>query len=301
MDKPLPHGVANSTGWTFGQAFSGSLSYVGPGSSTSTAGGATITATGGDDLSVLNQNLNQPNGMNGNNLQVVASFGQNPENGNPGTGKKGVITNGQNMMNGSTKYVGTGVVLIGTVNVTIGTGTTTFTLTPISASKLTAPTDPLFNPMFDGYQLATTNHAVNPSNPNGLTNSTTGGYTIGQYSGQPTTISNTINNTLFGNSNFGNISPDTSLTTSPAGASIDLWTSLANKKAGDAPISGPGLRVRRRIAASTVGAYTANPAAFTITVGPAAVPEPSSMALCGLLIGAGGWVAAKRRRKAIAA
>jgi hypothetical protein len=293
-------GVANTTGFTFGQQFAGpnSFSYRGPGSTTSSAAGPILTAFGGSDLSVIYQNLNQANGMNGNNLQVVASFSQNGENGNPNNVHQGALTNGQNLMNGSTKYVGTGVVLIGTVNITVGTGTTTFTLSPLASSKLTAPTDPLFNPTFDGYQLATTNQLVNSTHPNGLTNiSASSGYTVGQFSGLDTPISNSATQSLFGNVAFGQISPDVSLTTSPAGKSINVWTSLDNSNNGDAPISGPDHPGGATL--STIGAYTASPSSFTITVGPAAVPEPSSMALCGLLTLAGGWYAAKRRKAAV--
>ena len=40
---------------------------------------------------------------------------------------------------------------------------------------------------------------------------------------------------------------------------------------------------------------------FTLVVGTASVPEPSSMALCGLLTAGGAWFAAKRRKAAVAA
>jgi hypothetical protein len=299
---PFP-GVQNTTGFTFGDQFAGTFTLRSPGTAT---GGNVANRTGvqgGSDLSVIYQNLNNANGYNGNNLQVAASLEQTGTNGQNNTISQGATTNGLTLSGPNGNYVGTGVVLVGTVSVTVGTGKTTFQLTPLGSSQLTGPTSSSFNPSFDGFLLARTNTG---SSTNGLS------YAVGQFSGLPTPLSGGTQDTILGNNvlsngTTNNVSLDQSFAAingnNPRGSSstFDTWISLASFNNGDQPLTGPNIMDGGAGSTSLVSSipyYGANSTPFTITVtGPAAVPEPSSMALCGFLTLAGGCVAAKRRRK----
>ena len=287
-------GVANTTGFTYGAQFSGSFDLTG----LSTNGGPTA---GASDIATVYQNLNNPTtGFNGNNLQVTTTFESGASNGNSKTVTKGAITNGATLTNTSTaltgtQYVGTGVVLIGTVNITIGQGQTTFKVAGLSSSQLVAPTNANFDPNFDGGTLSSY------------------GIAAGTYSGAATPISQTVTNTVLGNNALSdgirnavlldvtyNAQSNQHQTTN----AYNTWLSAAihgtggtGVPPGGSPIAGPNATPATN---SFIPYFTADSTPFTVIVGTATVPEPSSMALCGLLSMGGAWFAAKRRRKIVA-
>jgi hypothetical protein len=286
-------GLANTSGFTFGPQFSGNqLDLTGVGN-----GGPGMSGT--TDLSQIYQNLNNPaTGFNNNNVQVVETLAQSTENGGTKTVAKGAITNGATLVNNGTTYVGTGVILIGTVNVTVGTGKTTFQAGPLTmtSSNLVAPTSSTFDPTFDGAKLSSINGALYPA---------------GTFSGQTTAASGSNSSSFIGINAFSNGStkaieldipyPSTTPGTPGNGLfnttnTLDTFLSVALHGTTSA-IAGPSATPA---GSSFIPFYGSDASPFTVTVAPATVPEPSSMALCGLLSLGGAFYAARRRRKVVA-
>jgi hypothetical protein len=283
-------GIANTTGFSFGPQFGGTFD--------NSAQNGNDSQPGGSDLATIYQNVNNPSGLNGNNLQVTTTLESSAQNGQTNTINKGAITKDSlTLPNTSTalagtSYIGSGNVLIGTVNVTIGQGQTTFKVGGLSNSKLVAPTDANFNPSFEGVPL------------------TSYGIAAGTYSGATTPVSQTNTNTILGMNILSdtvrgavlldvtyNASSNQHQTTN----AYNTWLSASihgnggtGTIPGGSPIAGPSATPATN---SFIPYFTSDSTPFTVTVGTATVPEPSSMALCGLLTMGGAWFASKRRRK----
>ena len=246
-------GIQNNAGFTFAPDFQ----YSGMGSS----------------ASVLYQNVNVAStGFNGNNLQVkVALLATNSTIGsvNSQDGETTQSNATYTAGNGATGRYGSGKILIGSLSIKVGSGTTTFQVEPLAASTFQNPSTSTFN---------------------GVTNDGT----HGTGSGLTTSLSGINTATVlaanvFPTSNSAKILLDSSYTSSSTqiggNASEDTYNTVNEIN----PIKGPDAVPA---SSSFLPFYTANATPFVFTV--AAVPEPGSLALCGLIALVGGGFAARR-------
>jgi hypothetical protein len=256
------NGIMNNAGFTFAPDFV----YNGL-----MQGGVSGTFNGGSSASILFQNVNDSNGFNGNNLQVKVALlaGVNSMGGSGINAQNAEVTN-----NGTnTDTFGTGKILIGTLTIKVGSGTTTFQVEPLASSHLTNPASSTFNTL--------TNNGTNGTGvgPTSLSGVNTG--TVLAANMFPLTADTTNKTILL----------DVSYTTQTrnGSASYDTYNTINSTT----PTAGPD--VLPTPTTSFLPFYTANATPFVFTV--AAVPEPSSMALCGLIAVVGAGYAARRRRR----
>jgi hypothetical protein len=236
------NGVSNNAGFTFGPDFTYNF--------TQRVGSNNVPMTGGSSASRLYQNIDDPTtGFNGNNLQVRAALGTT-NSVNFYNLQNGVPTNAPYDTAGD-RY-GTGKILIGSLSISVGKGTTTFQIKPLAQTMLTNNTTSTFN------TIAVT----------GLVGAQPG--TVSTLSGSGGAGQTTLAATVFG----GSVSLDQSYTSDTRPHSI-TYNSF-NTVSSQYPVAGPSTGT-----ASSLPFYTASSTPFTFTV--VAVPEPSSIALCGLL------------------
>ena len=251
------NGVANNAGFTFGPDFTYNFTQK-------TLAGGSMQLSGASGASALDQNLNDPvTGYNGNNLQVKVALG--PTNSvNNYNMQNGVLTDAP--YDAVNDAYGSGKILVGTLTIAVGKGTTTFQVKPLAQTTLTANAQATFNTVV----------------LNGAFGSTPGNATL--LSGS--TTATTLSMTAYG----GPVNLDLSYTsaTRASNASINSFNTINSALPVDGPLLTPAT-------ASSLPFYTASGSVFTFTV--AAVPEPGSIALCGLLVALGA-VRLRRRRVA---
>jgi hypothetical protein len=253
------NGVGNTNGFTFGPNFQYTFTQNSVGQ-----------LTGGGPQALLYQNVNDAGGSNGNNLQVKAAFNTNGVNSDQGFNKQnGVITDAT--YNGVSDTYSTGMILIGTLHIYPGAGTTTFKVVPVSTTSMTNPNASTFNTL--------SNQAVGfPGTGAGLpTRLSPGG------DGLPGTV---LAANMFGSAP---IDLDTSYTsqTRSGSTAYNTFNSINSTTATAGPNASPA-------STSFLPFYSADPTAAVFTV--TAVPEPGSLALCGLLAFAGAGYAGRRKR-----
>jgi PEP-CTERM motif len=255
------NGIMNNPGFTFAPDF-----LYGP----LTQGGVSGTFSGASKASVLYQNVNQANGLNGDNLQVqVALLGTSSSAGL--TSQNGEVTN----TGSGTDTFGTGKILIGTLSILVGSGTTTFQVEPLANSHFTNPATSTFNTL--------TNNGSNGTGPGATSLSGVNTATVLAANMFPLT-SNTSNTTIL-------LDQSNNPQTRNPSASYDTFNTI-NSTLGT-PTAGPDASSP---GSSFLPLYSSPGTVFVFTV--AAVPEPSSLALCGLAVAAGaGWTARRRNRK----
>ena len=135
------NGVGNTSGFTFAPNFQYMFTQ-------NTGGGNSVQLTGGGPQSILYQDVNDANGADGNNLQVKAAFNSNGLNSTKNFNKQnGVVTNGA-YDSGSDTYA-SGMILIGTLHIYPGSGTTTFSVVPLGGTNMTNPSSSSFNTLFE--------------------------------------------------------------------------------------------------------------------------------------------------------
>jgi len=294
LNKSAEGGQPNTAGFVFGKFFQYTFDTTN-----------TIGALGGSKTSQLYTNINDPvassgiagTGFNGNNVQAStalngAALNRMPQAGNrAATDNLGVITdatfvpnNAGNKFAGGT--YGTGKILIGTVSMTVGAGVTQFRLGPSTNANM------------QGTAATTWDGSPNPS-------------------AGTTSLSSTSQSTLALSDVSFTTSNPTSLdrsynASSPAGfhntsSLYDTFTSINefsqgnyNGTTGEVPLAGPHASPASN---SYIPYYTGTDnqiTTFFVGTEAPAVPEPSSMALCGLLTAFGAGYFVKRRRKALA-
>ena len=258
------NGVANSTGFTFGPDFQYTFNQNGVGQ-----------LTGGGPQSILYQGVNDPNGANGNNLQVKAAFSTSGANSNLGFNKQnGELTDGN--YNFTTDTYASGMILIGTLRIFPGTGTTSFKVVPLATTNMTNPSSSTFNTLSN-------QTALFPGTGAGLTTRLSSG-----GDGLPATV---LAANMFGSTP---VDLDTSYNsqTRSGSTAFNTFNSINSATATAGPNASPA-------STSFLPFYTADPTAAVFTV--TAIPEPGSMALCGLAViaGAGYFGRAQKRNLAI--
>jgi len=260
-------GIQNNAGFTFSTAFQYTYSSGG-------------SKTGGNGLSQLYLNLDDKNNSagNGNNMQVAAGLGQGQSAGGFDAAN-GVLTDAPYV--GGSKPYGTGKILVGTLHIQVGSGTTTFKVTPLAQTAL---------------QVGSTVQPQSAVN-NGVTLTTVSGSDSRLNGSTGTTL---LTTQIFNNPGVSNAVPldvtnqsekyTGSATYNSYNSINDIPTTPPSGQAG--PTAGPA-----KGTTSFLPYWTASTTPFAFTVGTAAVPEPSSMALCGLITAAGAAYGVKRRRK----
>ncbi|HEX3314967.1 MAG TPA: PEP-CTERM sorting domain-containing protein [Gemmataceae bacterium] len=248
------NGIANNAGFTFAPNFTYNF--------TQNTSGGQVPMTGGSGFSQLDQNLNDPiTGFNGNNLQVKAALGLLNSNNNYNM-QNGILTDAA-YVPASDIYL-SGKILVGTLSIVVGKGTTTFAVKPLAQTTLTANPSATFNTIVLNGAFGSA-----PGTVTGLSGSTS---------------ATTLSMTAYG----GPVSLDQSYTsaTRPSNASIDSFNTINS----GLPVAGPLLTPAT---ASSLPFYTASGSPFVFTV--ASVPEPSGIALCGLLVALGAFRLRRRR------
>jgi hypothetical protein len=181
--------------------------------------------------------------------------------------------------NSANDTYGTGKILIGTLNIVVGNGTTTFRTEPASAANLTVPAGTTF---FN--TLANSGSSGNGTNPGATT-------PLSGSSALPATVlaANMFPNTT-GGSTVVNLDQSYTSTTRSGSTSYDTFNSLQSTAATAGPDAKPA-------STSFLPFYTASGTVSVFTV--TSVPEPGSLALCGFAVAFGaGWVARRRKRAA---
>ena len=130
------NGVSNNAGFTFGPDFTYHFNQ-----NTSSLG--TVPMIGGGNMSQLYQNLDDPiTGFNGNNIQVKAALGATNSIHDYNM-QHGVLSDAP--YDALNDLYGSGKILIGTLNIAVGQGTTTFEVKPLAQTTLTANASTTFN------------------------------------------------------------------------------------------------------------------------------------------------------------
>jgi hypothetical protein len=250
------NGVSNNAGFAFGPDFTYNF--------TQKVNGTNVPMTGGSKASVLYQNLNDPaTNFNGNNIQVKAALvsGNSINNENS---QNGVLTDAQYNQPGDS--FGTGKILIGTLSIAVGQGTTTFQVKPLAQTALTATPTTSFNTI-------TLNGA------------------LGSTAGTVTTLSGATGQTTLTVPAFGgpvDLDQNYLSATRPTSAAFNSFNTAASGVA----VSGPSLSPAT---SSSLPFYTGTSEAGVFTFSVASVPEPSSIVLCGFLAAVGAVRAWRRR------
>ena len=207
------------------------------------------------------QNVNDPTGVSGNNLQVKAALTGSPSNADI------------DMQQGANTDVN-GKILIGTLKIYSGVGATTFTVEPLASTNFTNPASSTFNTLSNQTSGAP-GTAVNATTPLSGANPTAG-------------VSTVLAANMFGSTPI-NLDQSYNSNTRPSSASYNTFVSLASMTATAGPNAVPP-------SSSMLPFYTAStPPFFAFTV--TAVPEPGSLMLCGLLAVTGAGLETRRRAK----
>jgi hypothetical protein len=260
-------GVSNNAGWTFAPDFTYSFTQV--------VGSTPTAMTGGSSAARLYQNVNDSGtGVSGNNIQVKAALiGTNSSTNK--NNQTGAVTDATYAGNTTTAY-GDGKVLIGTLTIQVGNGTTTFLVQPLSKAAFTNPASSTFNTNTNTGANGTGSGVASPLN----------GSTIDTVLAVDKSVFalNTSNTPIYLDTSYTGTS-----TQRTGNATYDTYNAINfSFTAATGPDASP-------VSSSFLPFYTANPAAFQFTV--AAVPEPGSIVLCGLAVFAGAGAKARRRWK----
>jgi len=270
-------GVQNNAGWNFATAFQ--YTYNSSGSK-----------TGGAGVSSIYQNLtdNLHPAFSGNNIQIVAGLNGTSAGGfdpNFAVPTDATITGGGTY--------GSGRVLVGTLHIMVQNGTTSFEVVPLALSSLTGKAGTV--------SAVNNNTAISSTGTNSALNGSkvstilaTQAFNLQKNSdGSGVTNNVYLDQTYQGNPYVNETGTSVKRQDS---ATFDTYNNVNDANAFTGPTAGPS---HAPATSSFLPFYNASATPFTFTV--AAVPEPSSMALCGLITAAGAAYGVKRRRKAIAA
>jgi len=275
--------VPNTPGFTFGRGWT--ASFTSSSSASTSAPGGPWTERGATGVAQLYSNItdNTAGAVSGNNLQVSTHLNTNTSL-TAASANNGVLTDAPfQATSGTTGVYQTGKILIGIMNLTIGNGFTTFNLGYAGNANLVGT----LNTKYDGDKKITT----------GVATPLSGKDSAGKIKSDTLLVMNAFSDGTSGNSIL-DYSYNSGSTQKAANSGYDTWTSFLRFNAGDDAIAGPdaaGASPKN----SFIPYYASNSTPFLFTVGTEtpAVPEPSSMALCGLLTALGTGYAVKRRRK----
>jgi len=300
LTKQNQPGQPNTGGFTFGKYWSYNFTI------------GTTATNGGSSTSQLFTNINDTTtGFNGNNLQVSTLLGTSQAqfaqpNGVRASNSLGVMTDATftptNASNPNNPYAGgtygTGKILIGTVSITVGAGVTKFRYGPSTMAQLVENGNETWagspNPQSGITSLSSTSQSTLAQSDSSFT--TTNAVSLDRtYNSDPTHTfhhTSSLYNTYTSIVEYGNGGNN--------GQPPDDPNPLLSSPFGAIPVAGPNSPSH---ADSFIPYYTGTDnqvVTFFVGSEAPAVPEPSSMALCGLLTAFGAGYAVKRRRKALA-